>query len=184
VQRELVDLAIRGDRDAFTALVSASIDRLFAAATLILRDRPTAEDAVQEALTRVWRDLPKLRDANRFDPWMHRILMRACYDQARARNRRRAEFTLLPANEPTVNDQSGAIADRDALGRGFRRLSVEHRAALVLRHYSGLSVPDMATAMSVPLGTAKSRLHHAERALRAALEADARTADALKDTSA
>lgn len=184
MQRELVDLAIRGDRDAFTALVSASIDRLFAVATLILRDRPTAEDAVQEALTRVWRDLPRLRDANRFDPWMHRILLRACYDQARARNRRRAEFTLLPASEPTVNDQSGAIADRDALGRGFRRLSVEHRAALVLRHYSGLSVPDMATAMSVPLGTAKSRLHHAERALRAALEADARTADALKDTSA
>lgn len=184
MQRDLVDLAIRGDRDAFTALVSASIDRLFAAATLILRDRPTAEDAVQEALTRVWRDLPRLRDANRFDPWLHRILMRACYDQARARNRRRAEFTLLPANEPAVNDESGAIADRDALGRGFRRLSVEHRAALVLRHYSGLSVPDIATAMSVPLGTAKSRLHHAERALRAALEADARTADALKDTSA
>ena len=184
MQRELVELAIRGDRDAFTALVSASVDRLFAAATLILRDRPTAEDAVQEALARVWRDLPQLRDANRFDPWLHRILMRACYDQARARKRRRVEFSLLPVHEPAVNDESGAIADRDALGRGFRRLSVEHRAALVLRHYSGLTVPDMATAMSVPLGTAKSRLHHAERALRAALEADARMADDVRNSSA
>jgi RNA polymerase sigma-70 factor, ECF subfamily len=184
VQRELVELASRGDRDAFTALVSASVDRMFAAATLILRDRHTAEDAVQEALTRMWRDLPQLRDASRFDPWLHRILMRACYDQARARKRRRAEFSLIPAHEPAVNDQSSAIADRDALGRGFRRLSVEHRAALVLRHYSGLTVPDMATAMSVPLGTAKSRLHHAERALRAALEADARTADVARDSSA
>jgi RNA polymerase sigma-70 factor, ECF subfamily len=184
VQRELVELAIRGDRDAFTALVSASVDRMFAAATLILRDRPTAEDAVQEALTRLWRDLPQLRDATRFDPWLHRLLMRSCYDQARARKRRRVEFSLIPAHEPVVNDQTGAIADRDALRRGFRRLSVEHRAALVLRHYSGLTVPDMATAMSVPLGTAKSRLHHAERALRAALEADARMAENAGDSSA
>lgn len=184
MQRKLVELAIKGDRDAFTGLVSASVDRMFAAATLILRDRATAEDAVQEALTRMWRDLPQLRDATRFDPWLHRILMRACYDQARARKRRRAEFSLIPAHEPAVNDQSGAIADRDALGRGFRRLSVEHRATLVLRHYSGLTVPDMATAMSIPLGTAKSRLHHAERALRAALEADARTADDARDSSA
>lgn len=184
MQRELVELAIRGDRDAFTALVSASVDRMFAAASLILRDRPTAEDAVQEALTRLWRDLPQLRDATRFDPWLHRLLLRACYDQARARKRRRVEFSLIPAHEPVVNDQTGVIADRDALERGFRRLSVEHRAALVLRHYSRLTVPDMATAMSVPLGTAKSRLHHAERALRAALEADARMADVAGDSSA
>ena len=183
MQHELVELAIRGDRDAFTALVSASVDRLFAAATLILRDRHLAEDAVQEALTRMWRDLPQLRSASRFDAWLHRILTRACYDQARAL-RRRAEFSLMPAHEPTISDESGPIADRDALSRGFRRLSVEHRAALVLRHFSGLSVPDVATAMSVPLGTAKSRLHHAERALRAALEADARMADDLRDTSA
>jgi RNA polymerase sigma-70 factor, ECF subfamily len=184
MKRELVERAMRGDHDAFTALVSASTDRLFAAATLILRDRSTAEDAVQEALTRAWRDLPRLRNADRFDLWLHRILTRACYDQARARRRRRAEISLIPAHEPAVHDESVGIADRDALSRGFRRLSVEHRAALVLRHYSGLSVPDVATALSVPLGTAKSRLHHAERALRAALEADARFADDVRGTSA
>jgi RNA polymerase sigma-70 factor (ECF subfamily) len=184
VQRELVERAIRGDRDAFAALVSASVDRLFAAATLILRDRSTAEDAVQEALTRMWHDLPQLRNPDRFDPWLHRILTRACYDQAHVQRRRRAELTLIPGHEPAVNDESGQIADRDVLSRGFRRLSVEHRTALVLRHYSGLSVPDMAASMSVPLGTAKSRLHHAERALRAALEADARAADNVKTSSA
>jgi RNA polymerase sigma-70 factor (ECF subfamily) len=145
-------------------------------ASLVLRDRSAAEDAVQETLTRMWRDLPQLRDAERFDPWLRRILTRACYDEARARGRRRAEVTLLPAHERAVRDETMPIAERDVLNRGFRRLSVEHRAALVLRYYLGLPVPDMAAALGIPLGTAKSRLHHAERALRAALETDARVA--------
>ena len=173
-ERELVERAMRGEHEAFTALVAASADRLFAVATLILRDRSGAEDAVQEALIRAWRDLPRLRDPMRFDPWIRRLLTRACYDQARARTRRGAEMTLLPSHQAAAADASSSVVERDSLERGFRRLSVEHRAALVLRHYLGLSVPEVARAMDVPLGTGKSRLHHAERSLRAALEADAR----------
>jgi RNA polymerase sigma-70 factor (ECF subfamily) len=176
VQRELVERARDGDHEAFGALAAALADRLFAVANLILRDRSAAEDAVQETLTRMWRDLPQLRDADSFDSWLRRILTRACYDEARARRRRGTEVSLLRAHEPAVLDQTLPIAERDALNRGFRRLSVEHRAALVLRHYLGLPVPDVAAAMGIPLGTAKSRLHHAERALRASLEADARVA--------
>jgi RNA polymerase sigma-70 factor (ECF subfamily) len=77
-ERELVERAIRGDHEAFTALASASADRLFAVATLTLRDRSAAEDAVQEALVRAWRDLPKLRDPDRFGAWLHRLLHNAC----------------------------------------------------------------------------------------------------------
>jgi RNA polymerase sigma-70 factor (ECF subfamily) len=132
----------------------------------------------------VWRDLPQLRSPDRYGPWLHRILTRACYDEARARRKRAAEISLLPAHEPAVSDETIPIGERDALDRGFRRLSVEHRTALVLRHYTGLSVPDVARAMAIPLGTAKSRLHHAERALRAALEADARVDDKVRNSTA
>ena len=179
--RELVERARRGDRDAFTAIAAASVDRLFAIATLMLRDPAAAEDAVQEALIRAWRDLPALRDPSRLDAWLRRLLVRAAYDEARRGRRHRAELVLLPGQDTTVDDATDLVADREVLNRAFRRLSVEHRAAIVLRHYLGLSVPDIADNLAVPLGTAKSRLHHAERALRAAVEADARGASPRRE---
>jgi RNA polymerase sigma-70 factor (ECF subfamily) len=174
VDHELVERARRGDRDAFTAIVAASVDRLFAIATLMLRDRAAAEDAVQEALIRAWRDLPALRDPARVDAWLRRLVVHAAYDEARRGRRHRPDLTLLPGLEPTVADRTDAVAERDVLNRAFRRLTVEHRAAIVLRHYLALSVPEVADNLGIPLGTAKSRIHHAEQALRAALEADAR----------
>ncbi len=173
--RELVERARAGDRDAFTALGAMHIDQMYATAALMLHDRDMAEDAVQEALIRAWRDLPALRDVSRAGAWLRRLLVRACYDEAR-RRRRGVQPRLLHAVDEAVPDVQSTFADRDVLDRAFRRLSVEHRAAIVLRHYLDLTVADVADAMRVPLGTGKSRLHHAERALRAALEADARTA--------
>jgi RNA polymerase sigma-70 factor (ECF subfamily) len=175
VQRELVALARKGDRDAFSALAASIVDRLYATAVLILRDHSMADDATQETIVRAWRDLPSLRDPDRFDAWMRRLLVNACRDEGRRSRRRRPEMTLLPIHEPAVSDSSLALADRDALERGFRRLSSDHRAAVVLHHYLGLSLPEVADATGVPIGTAKSRVHHATRALRAALEADARS---------
>jgi RNA polymerase sigma-70 factor (ECF subfamily) len=177
-QREFVERARAGDRDAFTALAAAHLDRMYATASLMLRDRDLAEDAVQEALIRAWRDLPGLRDPDRIGAWLRRLLVRACYDEAR-RRRRGSPPALLHRLEPTVTDEQSSVVQRDILNRAFRRLSIEHRAALVLRHYLDLSVPDVADAMHVPLGTGKSRIHHAERALRAALEADEREAAGL-----
>ncbi len=174
VQRELVELARGGDRDAFSALAASVVDRLYATAVLILRDHYLADDATQEAIFRAWRDLPSLRDPDRFDAWVRRLLVHACRDEGRRQRRLRPEMTLLRIHEPDVADSSAELANRDALDRGFRRLSSEHRTAVVLHHYLGLSMPEVADAMGTPLGTAKSRVHHASRALRAALEADGR----------
>ncbi len=173
-ERRLVERAMRGDHEAFAALAASRVDPLHATATLILRDRTAAEDAVQEVLVRMWQGLPKLRDPGRLDAWLHRLLAHACTDAWRTR-RRRAEIRLLPSHERPIPDETGGVADREVLGRAFRRLSVEHRVVLVLRHYLRLTVPGVADAAGVPVGTAKSRLHHAERALRAAIEADARS---------
>jgi RNA polymerase sigma-70 factor (ECF subfamily) len=162
----LVGAAASGDRDAFAALASTRVDRLFATATLMLRDRSRAEDAVQETLVRAWRDLPALRDQDRFDAWLRRLLVRACYDEARRNRRHRGNVTLLPRHEPSTPDGSAALADRDEMDAALRRLSADHRAIVVHHYYLGLSLPEIADAFDIPLGTAKSRLHHARLALR------------------
>lgn len=162
----LVGAAASGDRDAFAALASTRLDRLFATAVLMLRDRSRAEDAVQDALVRAWRDLPALRDTDRFDAWLRRLLVRACYDEARRNRRHAGNVTLLPRHEPATPDAAAAVADRDEMDAALRRLSSDHRAIVVHHYYLGLSLPEIADAFDIPLGTAKSRLHHARLALR------------------
>jgi RNA polymerase sigma factor (sigma-70 family) len=173
MQRELVERARRGDHDAFAMLAGAAINRLDAAARLILRDPEQAEDAVQNALVRAWRDLPTLRDPDRFDAWLHRLLVRSCMDEARRLRRHRLNVELTYHDVPTADDAS-AMADRDELERGFRRLEPEQRALIVLHHYLDLPLPEVASALGIPLGTAKSRLHRSLQVMRAAIEADAR----------
>ncbi|MBA2633533.1 MAG: RNA polymerase sigma factor [Chloroflexi bacterium] len=180
-EQELVGRAQRGDREAFTALASLYVDRLYAVATLMLHRRDAAEDAVQEALIRAWRDLHALRDAERVGAWLRRLVVRACYDEARHSRRHAAQLTVMPIHDPAVAGHEAPAIAREALDRAFRRLSIDHRAAIVLRYFLDLSVPEMADAMSVPLGTGKSRLHHAERALRAVLEADDRLPSRVRE---
>ena len=170
---ELVRRARDGDRDAYDVLVTELIDHLYRIARLILRDFDSAEDAVQEALVRCWRDLPRLREPDRFDAWLNRILLHAVTDEARNRRRLRTSLTVLRL-EAVQPDSTGVIADRDELARVFDRLSIEHRTIVVLHHYLGLTVDEAATTIGIPVGTAKSRLHYASESLRAALEADAR----------
>lgn len=162
----LVAAAAAGDRDAFAALASTRIDRLYATATLMLRDRSRAEDAVQEALLRAWRDLPSLRQEDRFDAWLRRLLVRACYDEARRQRRHGANVRLLPEHGPSMADQTSALADREEMDAALARLTTDHRAVVVHHYYLGLSLPEIADAFDIPLGTAKSRLHHARLALR------------------
>jgi RNA polymerase sigma-70 factor (ECF subfamily) len=171
-QRKLVERAGRGDHDAFALLTGASVARLEAVARLTLRDSGLAQDAVQEALVRAWRNLPGLRDPDRFDAWLHRLTINSCIDVVRMRHRRPIEVGLAPYNPSNEGDWVALIADRDQLDRGFRRLSVEHRAILVLHYYLGLSHAGVAEVLGVPLGTAQSRLHRALQAMRAALVAD------------
>ena len=174
MQRELVEQAIRGDHDAFSELVRLSSRKLYAVATLILRDKTRAEDATQEALVAAWRDLSGLRDPDRFDAWLHRVLVRECYREAkRVRRRIEVEGQIRPLTES--NDPSHQNAARDELERGFARLPIDQRTVLVLHHYAGYSFPEIAETLGIPVGTAKSRVHRATSAMRAALTADART---------
>jgi RNA polymerase sigma-70 factor (ECF subfamily) len=153
-------------------LAEGKVDRLIAVARLIVRDPGLAEDAVQEALVRCWRQLPTLRDADRFDGWLYRILVNAAADEAKRHRRFKASLRPI-ALEPAVDDFA-VLADREQLAQGFGRLSVEHRAVVVLHHYLGLPLAEIATTLGIPVGTAKSRYHYAMSALRAALEAEAR----------
>jgi len=174
MQQELVERARRGDHDAFAALAGAAISRLDSAARLILRDPDQAKDAVQETLVRAWRDLPTLRSPDRFDAWLHRLLVRACIDEARRLRRHRVDVELTLIDAPAAADMTSFTADRDQLQRGFNRLEPEARALIVLHHYLDLPLPEVAIALGIPLGTAKSRLHRALGSMRAALDADAR----------
>ena len=173
MQAELVDRARRGDREAFSVLAAGAVDRLYGIARMVLRDTELAEDATQEALVRAWRDLPTLRDVERFDAWLYRLIVRASADIGRHRRRWRTEVTMLP-KEPSEPDGTSALADRDQIERGLRRLTDAQQTILVLHFYVGLSPSETAAALEIPVGTAKSRLHYAIEALRAAITADER----------
>ena len=174
MERRLVERAMRGDEDAFDVLVGRLGDGLYSVARRILRDTTLAEDATQQALLAAWRNLPRLRDPDRFEAWTYRLLVNACHAEARREGRQRGNLRLLPHDEPSVSDPASSIATNDQLDRAFRGLSVEHRTVVVLVHYLGLSPTEAAEAMGTPAGTARSRLHYALQLLRASIESDAR----------
>jgi RNA polymerase sigma-70 factor (ECF subfamily) len=176
MQRDLVSDARAGDHAAFTALVAGSIDRLYAVARLILRDDDLARDGVQDALVQAWVGLPGLRDPDRFDAWLHRLLINACYQMARReRSHQVVEIGFLQDSALAVGDAQHGVAVRDQLARGFARLSMNERTVVVLHYYLDLSDDAAAAALAIPVGTLKSRLSRATQAMRAAIEADERT---------
>jgi RNA polymerase sigma-70 factor, ECF subfamily len=184
MERDLVERAIAGDHGAFSELARVSVGRLFAIARLILRDDARAEDATQEALVAAWKRLAGLRDPDRFEAWLHRLLVHACYREAgRDKRWRTHEVQVDPLTMPEAssvfadpgNDLVSDLAGRDQLERGFRRLDLDQRAVLVMHYYLGFSLDEAAVVLAVPPGTVRSRLHRAIAAMRSALEADART---------
>jgi RNA polymerase sigma-70 factor, ECF subfamily len=175
VDRDLVERARAGDREAFAVLVHQVSDTLYAVAHRILRDTGLAEDALQNALVLAWRRLPKLRDPDKFEAWIRRILVRACYDESERARPWVATVRALPMNGLSTPDSSDDLANRDELERAFRRLSVEQRAVFVLHHYLGLPLVEIAELLEIPAGTARSRLHYAIAGLRDALTAPAKS---------
>jgi len=171
--RDVVERAMRGDREAFGWLVGQTSDRMYAIAMRILRDTHLAEDALQGAFITAWRELPTLRDPDRFEAWVRKLLVHACYAEARRRRSWTANVRVLAVDGPAAPDEIVSIADRDALDRAFRRLTVEQRAVFVLHNHLGLPLVEIAETLGIPAGTARSRLHYATKALRVALEADA-----------
>ena len=172
MDQELVVRAQHGDQRAFEALALADSPRLHRVAYGILRDSESAEDATQRALIDIWRDVRRLRDPAKYEAWSYRLLVRACYREAK---QRRDLPCIADIPEPEATSAAaafGQVDDRDQLNRGFRQLSVEHRTVIVLRCLLDLPMEQGAEALGVAPGTVGSRLHRALRALRAALEAD------------
>lgn len=171
-QRDLVERAKQGDHDAFATLAGGAIARLDAAARLILRDPELARDGVQEGYIRAWRTLPALRDPDRFDAWLRRLVVHACVDIMRRRRHRPIEVELTPIDGPIGGDFTSAIADRDLIDEALRHLDPEWRAVVVMHFFLGMPLPEVAGLLGIPLGTAKSRLHRSLQAMRIAVGAD------------
>jgi RNA polymerase sigma-70 factor, ECF subfamily len=178
-RRDLVERARRGDHEAFGRLVSGDIDHLYRIARLMVGGVEPARDAVQDALVEAWRGLPGLRDATKFDAWMYRLLVRSCSRQRARRDAVIPEHPFWATTDVALDE----VVDREQLERGFRKLATEQRAVLVLRFYMDQSVPEIAMTLGVPQGTVKSRLHRGLSSLRAALEADARSAHRVPEGS-
>ena len=172
MRTRLVERAREGDEIAFSELVDLDGDLCYGVAYRILRDVERAQDAVQQAFLLAWRELPRLREADRFSPWLHRLLVNACYEELRRHRRWSSRIGVLPVDGPSGPDPYVSVDDRDTLDRAFRRLTPEHRAVFVLHHHAGIPVAGIADIVGVPVGTVKSRLHHATRSLRAAIVAD------------
>ncbi len=168
-QRDLVTRARQGDQDAFAVLAGAAVARLDAAARLILRDGDLARDAVQDAMVRAWRDLPGLRDPDRFDAWLRKLTVNACIDVARRRRRRSIEVELTPILMPSIADESAGVAEREQLDDALRRLDPEWRAIVVQHFFLGMPLAEISAAMGIPIGTVKSRLHRSLVAMRSTL---------------
>lgn len=176
MDRDLVIRAQNGERAAFTELAVAVGNRLHAVAYRMLRDASLAEDATQQTLLTAWQQLPKLREPDRFEGWCYRLLVNVCNREWRQRKRALGDLrSPLPAPEPRAPDQFGSVLDRELLERGFARLSMDQRIVVILRYYRDMTVPEIASALGIREGTAKSRLYHAMRGLRAAIDADTRT---------
>lgn len=172
MDRELVERARAGDREAYERLAVMVGRQLSQVAYRILRDPDATEDAVQRALVGIWRDLPRLRDVDRFDAWAYRLVVRTALEEARQRRRHAHVREVPPALEPSHPDASASVAAREALGRAFDDLRPDHRAVVVLHHYVGLSLGEIAEILGIPYGTVGSRLHYALRRMRASLRLD------------
>lgn len=176
----LVRRAASGDQNAFELLIRPAGARLLGMARKILRDPDAAEDAVQQAVIQAWRELPRLRDAERFDGWLTKLLVSACYQEARRSRRLAARVNraaaVAPSIEPAIEDDADVLADRQLIEQAFLTLTPSQRAVVVLHHYVDLPLAEVAAIVGIPPGTARSRLHYALRALRAALEAADRPA--------
>jgi RNA polymerase sigma-70 factor (ECF subfamily) len=176
VDPQIVGRAKRGDKEAFTTLVLQFGGRLYSIAYRILRDTSRAEDAVQQVFLTAWRDMRQLRDDDRIEAWLYRLLVNACYAEVRHTRRWQPGLRLITDVDsgPTTDDAQLSVAVRDELERAFRRLSGEQRAVLVMHHYLGLSGDEIGEVLGLAPGTVRSKLHYARQQMRAAIEADSR----------
>jgi RNA polymerase sigma-70 factor, ECF subfamily len=158
MERRLVERAMHGDEEAFDLLVEHIGNSLYSVARRILRDTTLAEDATQQALIAAWKNLPRLRDPDRFEAWAYRLVVNACHAEGRREGRHRGNLRLLPHDGTITSDPASSLARQDQIDRAFRRLSLEHRSVVVLVHYIGLTPAEVADAIGIPIGTVRSQV--------------------------
>jgi RNA polymerase sigma-70 factor (ECF subfamily) len=175
VEESRIAQAQQGDELAFESIIADLGDQLYSTAFHILRDTAAADDATQQAIVDMWRNLPRLRDPSRFKPWAFRILVRAAWAEERGRRRAMLRLVVGAASETRqIPDATRTVDQRDQLDRAFRHLSPGQRTVVVLKHYVGLSDHEIADLLALPEGTVRSRLHRSLQSLRAEIEADER----------
>lgn len=174
--RTLIERSAAGDREAFDALIRPRLGAMFHTALGILRHEADARDVVQEACLGAWRALCRLKDPERFDAWLTRILVNGCRDRLRARSRTRvSEIHFAIAGDgtsqpPTQASMAAEVDESRAIRRAFERLRPDQRVLLALHHADGRPIQEIARVLDLPEGTVKWRLHAARQALAAALE--------------
>jgi RNA polymerase sigma-70 factor (ECF subfamily) len=174
MEHDIVTRVQRGDEQAFESLVKADFSRLYRVARGVLGDPHLAEDATQQAFVEIWRDIPRLRDSAKYEGWSYRLLVRVCY--AEAKRRPDGETSIeTHASEPVSADAYVTVADRDVLERGMQRLSMDHRVVLVLRYLLGMTPEKVAETLGISRWTVYARSDRALKAMRAVLEAEARS---------
>lgn len=183
MDRALVEQARGGDSDAFEAIVRSRIDAVYRLSLAILGDEADARDATQETFVAAWRRIATLRDADKLDAWLQRIAVNAA--RMTLRGRRRRSVREIPSDDvarlseigvadgPAVEDSGQASDDADRLGRAMAGLTVEQRTILALHHLEGKGLAELADVLGIPVGTVKSRLFTARRALEQALASKA-----------
>jgi RNA polymerase sigma-70 factor (ECF subfamily) len=181
IETSLAERARHGDRDAFERLVDGRLTSTFRIAMAILGNEADARDATQEAFLRAWRDLPGLRDVERFESWFGRILVNACRSAVRGRRRRSVReiaVGALPGGgegfDTPAPAEDARMVEADVLDRALDRLSVAERTLLALHHFEEVSLDAIGRQMGIPAKTVKSRLFSARRALERALEVERR----------
>jgi RNA polymerase sigma-70 factor (ECF subfamily) len=171
MDRDLLVRARAGDREAFELIVVAKGEPLFRTALAIVGNEADARDATQEAFIGAWRALPRLRDVERFDAWLGRILINEC--RMALRHRRRVPEVALSdspdSHEADFRSRTTDAPDSTDFDDAFNRMSVDQRAILVLHHLHGYGVGEIAAWLGIPTGTVKWRLSRARKALAAEL---------------
>jgi RNA polymerase sigma-70 factor, ECF subfamily len=174
--RAAPDLGDLRDPQAFASFAEQRLDGAYRTASLILRDRVSAEDAVHDAFVLAWRRRGSLRDPSAAGAWFGRIVVNTCRDRLRRESRAavRDISARLHASTTGGADPLPDLARRDEVGAALCRLTRDEQVLLALRFGEDRTVPEIAGALGIPEGTVKSRLHGALAHMRAALDAERR----------
>lgn len=184
-ERRLLQKAQEGDRKAFEALVALHSRRVYNLALGYTGRHHDAEEIAQTVFVKVWKALPQFRGASAFSTWLYRLTLNACTDHYRRERKRRGDLSLDDPDLSPIRDAAPSpeeiVIQREEeaiLRKALAQLPEQHRVILILREMDGLDYQEIAQVLELQVGTVKSRLARARRALREKLLAEGNLLDA------